>query len=63
MDISPQPMLATSIKETNVAQKNETSSIVFKYSMGGFARGAASWAQYSEQLVEHNTQYLIHGVT
>ena len=78
MDISPQPMLATSIKETNVAQKNETSSclhttvyleIQCKSSLmknsscvhrdlppGGFARGAVSWAEYSEQWVKHNTQ-------
>ena len=71
-------MLAWSIKETIVAQKNETSSclhttvyleIQCKSSLmknsscvhrdlppGGFARGAASWAQYLEQWVKHNTQ-------
>ena len=71
-------MLAWNIKETNVAQKNETSSFLHttvyleiqcKSSLmknsscvhrdlppGGFARGAAIWAQYFEQRVEHNTQ-------
>ena len=74
-------MLAWSIKETIVAQKNETSSclhttvyleIQCKSSLmknsscvhrdlppGGFARGAASKAQYLGQRLEHNTQYLI----
>ena len=71
-------MLAWSNKETNMAQKNETSnclhttvylkiqckSTLMKNSScvhrdlppGGFARGAAIWAQYFEQRVEHNTQ-------